>query len=163
MHAITISALLAVAIWAGPIVGRAAESDASYFTGELTPVHRVIETTDARVSGLVSRTTNVDLYTISAPDSFLAVANSWRIENERGAWSGHSTGFAHFPDWDDLDRETAAETVVLTGEAGYLGLSAIMDVRSTVGGSIEVAGVVFRGEIPPLPEAPATTLARSAD
>lgn len=159
MTPIAISMLLAVAVWAGPTVGGTAESDASYFTGELTPVQQTIETTDARLSGSVLRTTNVDLYTISAPDSFLAVANSWRIANEHGAWAGHSTGFAHFPDWDDLDRETAAETVVLTGEDGYVGLSAIMDVRSTSGGSIVVAGVVFRGEIPPHPEAPVTTVA----
>jgi hypothetical protein len=79
---------------------------------------------------------------------------SWTgyFENEDGAWAG--TGRAYTADgaggWH--------HQILLTGHDGYAGLTAILSAdQPSVSGFLDVYGVVFTGELPPLPDpAPAS-------
>lgn len=169
----TLATTIAAALLASSAVAVAAQSDeaaeAAYFTGQIgasevlveqteTLVDGVtelrglvrqgpIETTDPRMTGSLTRVLNTDIHTFS--DDVWTVHYS--IENEAGSWSGLATSLAHYPPGDpagvlDLD------TVILTGDGDYAGLSAYMLADWTPDVGADLQGLVFPGEMPPNPE-----------
>jgi hypothetical protein len=111
-----------------------------------------IDTSDPRVSGTVSRTVNADFHTLSDVGQVAYWTHAWRIANEGGTWTGPGTGLS------DSGSPTRAffdtDTLLLTGEGGYAGLTAYLDLDWTQD-PVVVTGAVFAGEAPPFPEPPA--------
>jgi hypothetical protein len=77
----------------------------------------------------------------------------YRIENDRGSWSGQGTALVHAGGELTLDQVTNLDTVLLTGEGGYAGLGAYLLVDWTEDPPA-VEGAIFGGEMPPHPRLP---------
>ena len=103
-----------------------------------------IEMDDPRLSGTVTRMLNANVW---QGDDFLFVRNDRvRMENDEGAWSGVSTTYsASGPGVMGAARDV--DTIIATGEGAYEGLTAYLVID---GGVVE--GLVFPGEMPPLPD-----------
>ena len=177
--------ILTIGLLAGSVVRVAAQDQSSsYFTGTIDdstathiegrvyggPPHllrgfgflgAVVETDDERISGTLSRVANFDW---SGPESETVHAgvSLWSIENEAGIWSGHGTDFGY-------QGGHSAEFVLLTGGGEFEGMMAILSVEpsdslrpSDIGVS-SVSGVVFKGELPPVPEMMPTAQSTAAD
>jgi hypothetical protein len=77
--------------------------------------------TDPRFSGTHYYAWDGDTYTLaSGEDGPMAYSEGLRIENADGAWQGEARGVA-LPDGTD-----ATGPLVLTGEGGYEGLTAVL-------------------------------------
>jgi hypothetical protein len=110
---------------------------------------------DPRLDGTMTSAANMNIYpptTADGPPVF-AFNEVIRIENEHGAWQAlPHVGF--FSPGFSADDVMADWTIVLDGEGGYEGLSAIayFDTQATeTGGWIDVHGVILPGDHPPLP------------
>jgi hypothetical protein len=101
-----------------------------------------VEVSDPRLEGTVTHTLNIDDHDGQA---YRVLSATWRIENEGGAWEGSE----HSVILPDGSRTTA--TAVLSGEGGYAGLTALVEV-TFVGFDKEWRGVILEGGLPPLPE-----------
>ena len=169
----SVISIFAVGLLVGSAVGVAAQEEAAYFTGKVTPgsdnvdatfeeedgvqlardemrLGDTIETTDSRMSGMLSTESNADIHIVSDTGFVMPLTTAWRIENDGGAWSGQGTGLSHFLDGDQV----TIQTVVLTGEDGYDGMTAVIAYQPQGAGPDAVTGVVFPREMPPFPEAP---------
>ena len=149
---------------------------ASYFTGQLDteggevtaePVETIvdgilegrgvvieneaIETSDPRVTGSLSRVLNANIHNVGEFEQVLFETNAWRIENDGGAWSGQGSALIHGAAGLADDERTDFDTVVLTGEGGYDGLTAYILADWTEDPPV-IEGAVFPGEAPPFPE-----------
>jgi hypothetical protein len=101
-----------------------------------------VEVSDPRLEGTVTHTLNIDDHDGQV---YRVLSATWRIENEGGAWEGSE----HSVILPDGSRTTA--TAVLSGEGGYAGLTALVEV-TFVGFDKEWRGVILEGGLPPLPE-----------
>jgi hypothetical protein len=188
----TTISILALGLLAGSAVGVAAQDRSSgYFTGSIdestfTELERtyeagppdtlrgfgfrdaIVETDDERVSGTWSKVWDFD-WSGPEPEIVQAGVSLWSIENDGGAWSGHGTDFGYTENWqlaDENDPSTwgpSAEFVVLTGAGDYEGMTAMMTVEQSDVGVISVSGVVFEGELPPVPEMMPTAESTAAE
>ena len=177
----TTISILAAGLLAGSAVGVAAQDQSSgYFTGSIDEstatqidgvfesgppdtgrgmgfVGATVETDDERISGTLSQALNFDW---SGPEPTLVHtgASLWRIENDGGAWVGHGTEFSYTDDWTQWDEEDPStwgptgNFVVLTGEGDYEGMTAMVTTQPSDVGVSSLSGVVFSGEVPPVPE-----------
>lgn len=103
-----------------------------------------ITATDPRFSGTHYYSFDADGYTLaSGAEGPFAYAEGHRIENAEGAWQGAATG-ATLP-----DGTTAASPVVLIGEGGYEGLTAVL--FRTEACFIGLRGLVMEFPDPPVP------------
>ena len=93
-------------------------------------VQGTIETSDPRVSGVVTQAIDIDDARLSDDGTVSLSAQTWRIENEGGSWVGPGTGLGYV----DADFEFLLDTatVSLTGEDGYAGFSASSPDRASV-------------------------------
>jgi hypothetical protein len=114
-------------------------------------VERSLDWSDPRLPSEMTSRLNYDFYPFG-PDLFQPVAETYRLEDLDGAWSGTGRGFmvnATQQDW----------LVALSGEGAYEGLSA-MFVREMVradpdsGGNDHewFNGFIFEGELPSMPD-----------
>jgi hypothetical protein len=110
-----------------------------------------IEMSDSRLTGLLVRVLNFTVHPTGSEGAALLQTDLWRIENDGGSWSGPSTAFSGL---GELPSEVTAdlETVVLTGEGEYDGLSAYLVADWTPETGADVQGAIFTGEMPPVPE-----------
>jgi len=119
----------------------------------------VDEMSDPRFEGTWSAYLDTDEYVYpgDAQDHPVLMAGMQRIENEEGAWQG-SAPDAYVPD----GPTTTWGVMTLTGERAYEGLTAVQwtnvvdDVCSCVDLSADpcawdIRGLVFEGEMPPVP------------
>ena len=106
---------------------------------------------DARLSGSLVRSLNSDAHRVSEDERVVVQSMTYRIDNEGGSWSGQGTALVHHG--GDVRRrdETNLDTVVLTGEGGYAGLSAYLLVDWTKQ-PIAIDGAIFSGTMPPAPD-----------
>lgn len=104
----------------------------------------VVTTSDPRIEGRVTISYDGDEY----GPALSSGAVTWRIENDEGAWQGSYPTF-------DLGQDVSVETVVLTGEGAYEGLTIIWEqTRDWSTSRWEVRGVIFPGPPPDAPTAP---------
>jgi hypothetical protein len=104
--------------------------------------------TDARFSGTHYYSWDGDGYTLASGDAGPELyAEGFRIENAEGAWQGEAAG-VELP-----DGTTAAGPLVMTGEGGYKGLTAVL-IWTEGSCFLDLRGIVV--EFPDAP-APATS------
>ena len=111
----------------------------------LVGLETATEMSDPRLQGTYYLSLNTDVF--REPAGTGVYTYTWRIENEDGTWQGSQSGFG-FP-----DGTQAVVTTPLVGEGAYEGLTAIWE--STFDGAAcawTVRGLVFEGELPPVPE-----------
>ena len=111
-----------------------------------------IETSDPRMTGSVTRNGNTDIHKLGDSEDVGFEAVAWRIKNDDGSWSGQGSTLTRGGRDVPRDEATYFETIVLTGEGAYEGLTAYVLVDWTAL-PIAVEGAIFVGEAPPLPEA----------
>jgi len=174
--------ILAVGLLAGSAVGVTAQEEdpagAAYFTGTIgestvvgEPTEGVvdgvlevrgleregpIETTDPRLTGSLSRVIDLDVHPVDDFAEVVLFTVQHRIENEDGSWSGTGTGVAHGGPGAPEEEALDFDTVLLTGDGAYEGLSAFLlaDFAPEIGADIK--GVIFPGQMPePAVAAPA--------
>ena len=76
------------------------------------------------------------------------------LRNDGGGWACSDTNLVKGSGMYTTGLTTGA-TFVCVGEGGYAGLSAILVHQDTGGFSEDIVGLIFSGDLPPLPEAPA--------
>jgi hypothetical protein len=104
-----------------------------------TGVTLAFESSDPRLSGDVTYLANLDYF----KDGTSVHTETYEIVNDGGGWFGTSLGM-------EVPGQVYGDYVLLRGEGGYAGLSALLFVdglRNTID------GVIFLGEMPPVPEA----------
>jgi len=109
---------------------------------------------DRRLTGDVSRPWNEDAYqTDDGPISVSVVANY--LKNDGGDWTCSTVSLLKdsSPTGESL---TDGDTYLCIGGGGYEGLSAVL-VSKYMADSFgdDFSGLIFSGDLPPLPEAPA--------
>jgi hypothetical protein len=111
-----------------------------------------IETSDPRMSGSLSRALNANVHKVSDFVDVVVEAATWRIENEHGSWSGQGGALIHGGGGIPRDEATNLDTILLTGEGAYEGLTAYV-LADWTEDPVAVEGAVLVGELTPLPEA----------
>jgi hypothetical protein len=111
------------------------------------------EMDDPRVTGTVTLAFNVDVHKESDFVDVVAGSLALRIETEAGSWSGQGTGVFHGGGTIPQEEVFNLDTWLLTGAGAYEGLSATLIVDPTEDPPT-VEGVIFAGEMPPVPELP---------
>jgi hypothetical protein len=120
--------------------------------GECSP--QTWTSSDPRLTGEVSNRWNEDTY--QTDEGSISVGMDTRyLRNDDGGWAcsyGYLVdGSGQFA--DPLAGSTS--TYTCTGDGGYAGLSAILVLEDTGGFSADIVGLIFPGDLPPLPEPPA--------
>jgi hypothetical protein len=102
----------------------------------------VLEISDPRLDGEVTIRVNNDAH----PGGLTLYMWGYRIENEGGAWQQLPNLAFDYP-----DGGASTKTVILDGEGGYEGLTAVAEVA--LEGSIwDLHGFIIEGEVPPIPD-----------
>jgi hypothetical protein len=112
-----------------------------------------IETDDPRLTGLVTIVSNGAIRLDDGAYGQVDLRSSeYRIENDDGAWAGPATAFSYPLDGGVRESgQISQDTVVLTGEGSYDGLTAYLVIDYTVVPAT-LEGTAFAGEMPPAPE-----------
>lgn len=180
----TIATVFAVGLLAGSAVGVAAQDEeptgSTYFTGTIArdgtlvsePSETVvdgilegrgivfegesIETTDARMTGTLSRALNGNVHKVGDFEELVLETAAWRIENEGGSWSGQGSALIHGGAEMSDDEATDLDTILLTGEGAYEGLTAYV-IADWTEDPVVIEGAVVVGEAPPVPELPSAS------
>jgi hypothetical protein len=175
----TIATALAVGLLAGSAVGVAAQDEepagSTYFTGTIArdgnlvsePSETIVdgilegrgivfegeslEATDARMTGTLSRALNGNVHKVSDFEDVVLESAAWRIENEGGSWSGQGSALIHGGAEISDDDATDLDTILLTGEGIYEGLTAYV-IADWTEDPVVIEGAVIVGEAPPVPE-----------
>jgi hypothetical protein len=113
---------------------------------DVTDVGDVIEASEPRLSG-----TWIQLRTCNALGDSRVCVSSVRLENEGGTWLGRQESI-----WASSYK---ADRTVLEGQGDYAGLTAILDTGQAFleDPDRDGQGVVFEGDVPPMPELPEPT------
>ena len=116
-------------------------------------------TSDPRLTGEATAVWNADIYetdsTVDETDSTVdisVITRAYHVRNEAGGWACRSNMVAHGDDW--WPEQENGELMMCVGDGGYVGLSAILFNNGTLNAE-EIAGLIFSGDFPPLPEPPA--------
>ena len=109
-------------------------------------------TSDPRLSGTSTSTWDADVYVLD--EAIISVmAGTYELRNESGDWLCHyRDGLAYGMGRYATDAHD--ETVTCVGDGAYDGLTAILslDWSKLTTSSVPLAGLIFPGEAPPLPE-----------
>lgn len=108
-------------------------------------------TDDPRLSGEVRAMWNGDVY--SGPN-ISVITSAYHLRNDAGAWACRSNSVAHGSGW--YATPETGETVTCDGEGGNEGMSAILVIDGPASGPLSISGLIFPGDLPPLPEPPAS-------
>jgi hypothetical protein len=112
-------------------------------------------TSDPRLTGTSTSTWDADVYVLDEA-IISVVAGTYELQNESGGWLCHYR--------DDLANGMGRyavlatdQTVTCVGDDAYDGLTAILslDWSNSPPSDVPLAGLIFPGEAPPLPELPA--------
>ena len=77
------------------------------------------------------------------------------LRNEDGGWTCSSPNLLGGGGLFPAGLTGGGATYTCVGDDGYAGLSAVLVLEGAKGYSEEFTGLVFPGDLPPLPEAPA--------
>jgi hypothetical protein len=107
---------------------------------------------DPRLTGDVSRPWNEDTYQTDAGPISVGMDASF-LRNEGGDWA---CSFAYLVEGSSPYQEdlSGSRTHTCVGSGGYEGLTAVLVSKPAEGFSDEFVGLIFPGDLPPLPEAP---------
>ena len=108
---------------------------------------------DPRLTGDVSKGWNEDTYQTDEGPISVGMDASF-LRNEGGDWAC-STEYLVKGSSPDVEVLTDGSTYTCIGSGGYEGLSAVLVSKPAEGFSDEFVGLIFPGDLPPLPEAPA--------
>jgi hypothetical protein len=108
---------------------------------------------DPRLSGDVSRPWNEDTYQTDEGTVSVGLDASF-LRNEGGDWAC-STGYLVKGSTPDQEELSGSRTHTCVGSGGYDGLSAVLVSKPAEGFSDEFVGLIFSGDLPPVPEPPA--------
>jgi hypothetical protein len=101
----------------------------------------------------VSRLWNEDSY-LTTDEGYITVSRDLAsLRNDGGGWACTATDLVK--GLGSNTEEMAATTYTCFGEDGYDGLSALLVSEQGPNYSEDFVGLVFSGDLPPLPEAPA--------
>jgi hypothetical protein len=103
-----------------------------------THVELAFSSSDPRLSGDVTYLANLDKF----GDGSSVHTETYEVVNDDGRWFGTSQGM-------EVPGLVWGDSVLLRGEGGYEGLSALLWID---GMRNEISAVIFPGEMPPLPE-----------
>ena len=105
-------------------------------------------TGDPRLSGTAASMWNADVYRVDAGAKSV-ITGAYYVTNEGGGWACRSHGLQHgfglLQPWEN------DETAMCVGEGGYEDLSAILVIGGPAGPRT-IVGLIFPGDVPPLPE-----------
>ena len=100
-----------------------------------------IDSGDPRLSGKLWAILDHDTYSDSRGSVFVGIVG---IDSDDGVWRGTSRGYG------TPDNERIYDQVLLSGEDAYEGLSAMLFLLDN-GTAWDVVGMVYPGELPPMP------------
>ena len=106
---------------------------------------KINEPSDSRFSGTWTSTRNGLQY--PDPGGFMVWHQTYRIENEDGAWQGTPTIWLT----SRGSRDPQPVTSVFTGEGAYEGWMVVAEIRREATGYV-FDGVMYEGRIPPPPD-----------
>jgi len=116
---------------------------------------------DPRLTGEVVRRWSDDIYKTDEGDIWVSMSAAY-LRNDDGGWacssSGLSKGIGTTADGTTVDAESMSggtETFDCVGDGGYAGLSAILVLTEAGGFSEDIVGLIFSGDLPPVPDPPA--------
>ena len=109
---------------------------------------------DPRLTGDVSRPWNEDSYQTDEGPISVGMDASF-LRNEGGDWACSSSYLVKGSDPMTQEILTDSSTYTCVGSGGYEGLSAVLVSEPAEEFSEEFVGLIFSGDLPPLPEAPA--------
>jgi hypothetical protein len=118
--------------------------------GECSP--QTWTSSDPRLTGEVSWRWNVDTYQ-SDEGSISVAMDAAYLRNDGGGWACSSGG--DLVDGSGMSVAGTTSTMTCVGDGGYAGLSAVLVLEDAGGFSSDIVGLIFSGDLPPLPEAPA--------
>ncbi len=107
---------------------------------------------DPRLTGPVARRWNEDIYETDA-GTYTVSMDAAYLQNDGGSWACTDSRL--------LEGSGSGSTAVTggnftcVGEGGYAGLSAIVVLEPSVGFNEDLVGLIFSGELPPMPGPPA--------
>lgn len=107
---------------------------------------------DPRLTGDVSKRWNEDTYPTDEGPISVSMDASF-LRNEGGDWAC-STDYLVKGSSPDIEVLTDGSTYTCVGSGGYEGLSAVLVSKPAEGFSDEFVGLIFSGDLPPVPEAP---------
>jgi hypothetical protein len=109
------------------------------------------ETSDPRLTGDVTSTWNADVYRREDGENITLAAGTYELGNDGGGWHcEYADALKNSPtEWTDGVNDRTATCI---GGDGYDGLTAVLFFRWT-GNSTSIEGLVFGGDVPPLPGA----------
>ena len=106
---------------------------------------------DPRLTGDVSRLWNEDSYQTDGGTVSIGMVASY-VRNDGGDWACSQSTLS---DPETQESVSHNSTWTCVGSGGYDGLSAVLVTEPAEGFSDEFVGLIFPGDVPPLPEAPA--------
>jgi hypothetical protein len=107
---------------------------------------------DPRLTGQVSRRWSEDTFPTDEGPISVSMGAAY-LRNDGGGWVCSDTSLLK---GSGKSSESVTETTfICIGDGGYEGLSALLVSEFTLGFSEEFVGLIFSGDFPPLPEAPA--------
>ncbi len=103
---------------------------------------------DPRLTGAATTTWNADVYRVDGAEVTVS-AGTYDLRNDGGGWLCHyASDLAHGSGlFTNADND---ETVTCLGNGGYEGLTAIL-VNDWTKDPVTVTGLIFPGEVPPVP------------
>jgi hypothetical protein len=116
---------------------------------------------DPRLTGDVTRRWNADIYQTDEDALWVSMGVAY-LRNDDGGWACSSSdllrGIRTTVAGSTVEEEMVnggTTTFDCVGDGGYEGLSALLVSELTAGFNEKFSGLVFSGDFPPLPEAPA--------
>jgi len=107
---------------------------------------------DPRLTAEVSRRYNEDTY--QTDEGRISVGTDTAdLRNAGGGWACSTISLLEGS--GSSSQRVTGDTVTCTGDGGYAGLSAVLIIEQVGGRSEGFSGLIFSGDFPPLPEAPA--------
>jgi hypothetical protein len=109
---------------------------------------------DPRLTGEVVRRWNDDIYETDEGTISVSMDAAY-LRNDDGGWACTNSGLAKGSGTYAQEVTGGTDTHTCIGDGGYEGLSAILVLSAGQDFSEEFVGLIFSGDFPPLPEAPA--------
>lgn len=111
------------------------------------------ETSDPRLTGDASWRWNADVYTTDEGQRTV-VHGAEYLRNEGGGWTCPILRLAN-RSGNNPDQYNISDTQLCVGDGGYEGLSALIVWPGENSTSSSLLGLIFSGDVPPLPDPPA--------
>ena len=122
-----------------------------YWNSECKP--RTWTSSDPRLAGEAAARWNADSYRTDEGTITVEMEAEY-LRNDGGGWACSDTNL-----YQGLGNNgtllTTGATYICVGEGGYAGLSAILVHKDAGGNDQDIVGLIFSGDLPPMPEAPA--------